>query len=191
MAFFLEKNIFGVTIGRGSRLIFERTSSFMTVAEYNKCVDLHSDGLYRFLLKNVKDKDKAKDLVQDTYAKLWMKVEEVSFEKAKSYIFTAGYHTMIDQMRREKRHLDFQVEEKATSDIGTNRQYNDLQEVLQEALDRLPPIQKSVIMLRDYEGYSYEEIEKITGLNESQVKVYIYRGRISLKDYIVKLDYVM
>jgi DNA-directed RNA polymerase specialized sigma24 family protein len=56
----------------------------MTVAEYNKCVDLHLDGLYRFLLKNVKDRDKAKDLVQETYAKLWTKVEDVSFEKAKT-----------------------------------------------------------------------------------------------------------
>lgn len=163
----------------------------MTVSEYNQCVDLHSDGLYRFLLKNVRDKDKARDLVQDTYAKLWMKVEEVSFEKAKSYIFTAGYHTMIDQMRREKRHIDYQAEEMATMQNGTNRQYTDLQEILQEALDRLPPVQKSVIMLRDYEGYSYEDIEKITGLNESQVKVYIYRGRIALKDYIVKLENVM
>jgi RNA polymerase sigma factor (sigma-70 family) len=163
----------------------------MTVAEYNQCVDLHSDGLYRFLLKNVKDKDKARDLVQETYARLWMKVEEVSFEKAKSYIFTAGYHMMIDQIRREKRHIDYKAEEMATSSIGTNRQYSDLNEILHEALDRLPPAQKSVIMLRDYEGYSYEEIEEITGLNESQVKVYIYRGRIALKDYLVKMEYVV
>jgi RNA polymerase sigma-70 factor (ECF subfamily) len=62
---------------------------------------------------------------------------------------------------------------------------------LHEALDRLPPVQKSVIMLRDYEGYSYEEIEKITGLNESQVKVYIYRGRVALKEYLVKMEYVV
>lgn len=163
----------------------------MTVADYNKCVDLHSDGLYRFLLKNVKDKDKAKDLVQDTYAKLWMKVDEVSFEKSKSYIFTAGYHTMIDQLRREKRHTQYQAEEKAISSIGTSRQYSDLNEILHEALDRLPVAQKSVIMLRDYEGYSYEEIEEITGLNESQVKVYIYRGRLALKEYLVKMEYVV
>lgn len=163
----------------------------MTVTEYNQCVDLHSDGLYRFLLKNVKDRDKAKDLVQDTYAKLWMKVDEVSFEKAKSYIFTAGYHTMIDQIRREKRLQDYKAEEIATSFSGTNKQYSDLSEVLNDALDRLPTVQKSVIMLRDYEGYSYEEIEKITGLNESQVKVYIYRGRIALKEYIVKMENVV
>ena len=163
----------------------------MTVAEYNQCVDLHSDGLYRFLLKNVKDRDKAKDLVQETYAKLWMKVEEVSFEKAKSYIFTAGYHTMIDQIRREKRHQDFTAEEIRTLSSSTRRQFSDLSEVLNEALDRLPPVQKSVIMLRDYEGYSYEDIEKITDLNESQVKVYIYRARVALKEYIVKIENVL
>jgi RNA polymerase sigma-70 factor (ECF subfamily) len=163
----------------------------MTVAEYNNCVDLHSDGLYRFLLKNVKDRDKAKDLVQDTYAKLWSKVDEVSYEKAKSYIFTAGYHTMIDQMRREKRHMDYQANEMRTGMSSTSRQYTDLNEILNEALDRLPTAQKSVIMLRDYEGYSYEDIEKITGLNESQVKVYIYRARIALKDYLVKMEYVV
>lgn len=163
----------------------------MTTAEYNKCVDLFSDGLYRFLLKNVNDRDKAKDLVQETYAKLWLKVEEVSFEKAKSYIFTAGYHTMIDAIRKEKRHQNYQAEEKAVGSSSTSRQYSDLNEILHEALDRLPPAQKSVILLRDYEGYSYEEIEKITGLNESQVKVYIYRGRVALKDYLVKMEYVV
>jgi RNA polymerase sigma-70 factor (ECF subfamily) len=46
-------------------------------------------------------------------------------------------------------------------------------------------------MLRDYEGYSYEDIEQITGLNESQVKVYIYRGRVSLKNYIGKIENVL
>jgi RNA polymerase sigma-70 factor (ECF subfamily) len=46
-------------------------------------------------------------------------------------------------------------------------------------------------MLRDYEGYSYDEIGDITGLNESQVKVYIYRARIAMKEYIVSIDNVV
>ena len=74
---------------------------------------------------------------------------------------------------------------------ATTRQYSDLNEILNDALDKLPPVQKSVVMLRDYEGYSYEEIEEITGLNESQVKVYIYRARVALKDYIVKMENVV
>jgi RNA polymerase sigma-70 factor (ECF subfamily) len=67
---------------------------------------------------------------------------------------------------------------------STSKTYSDLQEVLYEAIKRLPETQRSVLLLRDYEGYSYQEIEEITGLNEAQVKVYIYRARVFLKDYI-------
>jgi DNA-directed RNA polymerase specialized sigma24 family protein len=47
------------------------------------------------------------------------------------------------------------------------------------------------VMLKDYEGYNYEEIGQITGLNESQVKVYLHRARLQLKAYIVKPENVI
>ena len=161
----------------------------MTAAEYNLCVEDFADGIYRFILKNLNDRDNAKDVVQDTYEKLWVKLETVSFEKAKSYLFTTAYHTMIDLIRKEKRvagleninHIEY---------IHTN-QYSDLNEVLHEAIEKLPAVQRSVILLRDYEGYSYEEIAKITDLSESQVKVYIFRGRMFLKQYIGSLENVL
>lgn len=161
----------------------------MTVSEYNQSVDLFSDNIYRFVLKNLKDKDGSKDIVQDVYEKLWIKRETVSFEKVKSYLFTAAHHTMIDAIRKDKR-MEGMGEEESLHP-SHNEHYTDLQEVLHEALDKLPAIQKSVILLRDYEGYDYSEIGKITGLNESQVKVYIYRGRIFLKNYIGSLDAVL
>ena len=68
------------------------------------------------------------------------------------------------------------------------KQYSDLKEVLNRALEQLPEIQKTVVMLRDYEGYDYEEIGEITGLNESQVKVYIFRARTFLKNYLGKVE---
>lgn len=63
--------------------------------------------------------------------------------------------------------------------------------MLNEALQKLPEIQKSVVLLRDYEGYIYTEIAEITGLNESQVKVYIFRARVTLREYIKRLDLVI
>ena len=62
---------------------------------------------------------------------------------------------------------------------------------MNEALSKLNDIQRAVILLRDYEGYNYNEIGKITGLSESQVKVYIYRARIILKEYIGNLYQVI
>jgi RNA polymerase sigma-70 factor (ECF subfamily) len=72
-----------------------------------------------------------------------------------------------------------------------NHGYSDLKEVLDLALSRLSEIQRTVVLLRDYEGYSYEEIGEITGLNEAQVKVYIYRARLTLKQYLISTETVL
>ena len=161
----------------------------MTVKEYNQCVDEFSDNVYRFILKSIKDEDKAKDIVQETYAKLWVKADTVSYEKVKSYLFSKAYHTMIDLIRKEKRLTD--LEEVDYKHHSYDDSYKGLNEVLESALKKLPDIQRSVILLRDYEGYAYKEIAEITNLNESQVKVYIYRARLTLKNYIGSLEKVL
>ncbi|MGP8214987.1 MAG: RNA polymerase sigma factor [Bacteroidia bacterium] len=161
----------------------------MTAEEFNSCVDLYADNLYRFILKNVKDVHKAKDIVQDTYEKLWVKVNDVGSSNAKSYMFTTAYRTMIDQMRRDKK--QDRLEESHLFAVSHTKSYSDAREVLNEAVNKLPEIQRSVIMLRDYEGYNYDEIGEITGLNESQVKVYIFRARKFLKNYIGSVEVVI
>ncbi len=158
----------------------------MTVAEYNLSVEQFADNIYRFVLKNIKDSEKAKDIVQDTYEKLWVKIDSVPFEKVKAYLFTTAYHTMIDIIRKEQKKVDYaQVNLKDYTHV---EHYSDLQEILHKAIEKLPPDQKSVIFLRDYEGYSYNEIAQITGLSEAQVKVYIYRGRMFLKNYLGSME---
>ena len=77
----------------------------MTVEEYNKAVDTYADNLYRFIIKNLKDAPMAEDIIQDTFEKLWIRLEEVSAQKVKSYLFTTAYHTMIDCIRKEKRYM--------------------------------------------------------------------------------------
>jgi RNA polymerase sigma-70 factor (ECF subfamily) len=161
----------------------------MTVTDYNSCVDRYSDGLYRFMLKNTRDKDLAKDLVQDAFEKLWRKLNEVDAEKAKTYLFTTGYNAFIDHTRRQKFKGDYN--EVVEENYGYQNNYNNLKEVINNALEKLPEIQRTVIMLRDYEGYDYNEIGEITQLSESQVKVYIFRARQTLKNYLVKLDTIL
>jgi RNA polymerase sigma-70 factor (ECF subfamily) len=161
----------------------------MTTDEYNRCVDEHSDAVYRFMLKNTRNEELAKDIVQESFTKLWVKKDEIEGTKAKSYLFSTAYHQMVDIYRKEKRKDDF--ENVNEQDYSHSEQYSDLSELLNMAIQQLPEVQRSVIMLRDYEGYSYEEIGKITNLNESQVKVYIYRARLFLKKYIGSMENVV
>jgi len=161
----------------------------MTVEEYNSAVDQHADNLYRFILKNVKVEDTARDIIQDTFEKLWIRIERVDGEKVKSYLFTTAYHTMIDYIRKRNRLDD--MDESGTQGHFHEEQYSDIRDVLNRAIENLPEVQRSVLMLRDYEGYSYKEIAEITNLSESQVKVYIYRARIYLKSYIGKPERII
>ena len=161
----------------------------MNAKEYNTAVDLYADGLFRFVVKHLRDEMSAKDIVQETFLKVWSKHEEIDVEKVKSYLFTTANNTLIDWIKKEKRNGDF---EKADLTMKSENGLEfDAGKILNEALDRLPEIQKTVVLLRDYEGYNYAEIAEITQLNESQVKVYIFRARKALQEYIRDLDLVL
>ena len=63
----------------------------------------------------------------------------------------------------------------------------EMKEVIEKALSQLPPVQKSIILLRDLEGYNYKEIGEILELSEAQVKVYLFRARNKIKKQLKDL----
>ena len=158
----------------------------MTVKEYNQSVELYADRVYRFIVKNMKNSDDAQDVVQNAFEILWKNYDGVSFEKCRSYLFTVAYHNMIDQFRKRKG--ESEISDEHLQMQGSGRQFTGAKEAVELGLRKLPEMQKTVLMLRDYEGYSYEEIGEITGLNESQVKVYIFRARTTLKNFLVSAE---
>jgi RNA polymerase sigma-70 factor (ECF subfamily) len=142
--------------------------------------------VYRFILKNLRREDDARDVVQSAFEKLWKNRGAVEAVKSKSYLFTIAYHQMIDQLRKEKRiELRSAFREEI---IVSDKPVSQLKKALEAALARLNETQRSLVLLKDYEGYSYLEIGQITGLTESQVKVYLHRARIQLKNYLVSLE---
>jgi RNA polymerase sigma factor (sigma-70 family) len=160
----------------------------MTVKEYNQSVEKYADSVYRFI-RDLKDEDRANDIVQDSYEKLWRHVAEIDYSVVKSWLFSTAYHTMIDIIRKEKRMTT--LGESYENNLIYESQYSDLNEILHSAIDRLPEQQKTSVLLRDYEGYSYKEIGDITGQTEAQVKINIYRGRLALKSFIGKIETVL
>jgi RNA polymerase sigma factor (sigma-70 family) len=161
----------------------------MTDREYNECVNLYADNVYRFIVKNLRHEEDARDVVQTAFEKMWRNRAEVDAQRSKSYLFTVAYHQMIDHIRKVKK---VQLKEEFGEETKVqDKKANNLKKVLEEALSRLGETQRSLVLLKDYEGYSYEEIGKITGLSDSQVKVYLHRARVQLKEYLVKIENVI
>ena len=157
---------------------------------YNEWVDRFADGIFRFALKNTRDSEQAKDLVQDAFEKLWIKKDQIDASKAKAYLFQIVSNALIDRARRVKLNAAFR-EQLSSNDSLVFNETVDLKKTLEDAVAKLPDIQRHVILLRDYEGYSYEEIGAITSLSEQQVKVYIFRARQKLRSMLVNPELIV
>lgn len=161
----------------------------MNRKEYNIVVKDFSNRLYGFFVKNCRDISLSEDLMQDTFEKLWENKKKVDFEKSKSWLFTTGYRLMLNALKKEKRtdsRDDFSdIEMRADDDRVETKDLIDF------ALTCLSEQQRSIVLLRDYEGYDYKAIGNILKLSESQVKVYLFRARTKLKEKLKAISHLV
>lgn len=156
----------------------------MTTSEYNNIIDQSADRLLRYALKLTREMSSAQDLVQESFAKLWVNRSKITPEHATPFLYKVLYNKMIDDKRKESRTqlLEQLPEQSVTRDT---LEHTDL---LEKAFEQLKETEKQIIMLRDWEGYSYDEIGKIMDLKESAVKVGIFRARKKMQNIIISLN---
>ncbi len=129
-----------------------------------------------------KDEDEANDIVQEAYIKLWEHKNEVELVKAKAWLFTTAYRIMLNKIKRDKKTESMELEN--FEEPYTINNSFELKQLIDNSLESLPELQKSIVLLRDLEGYNYKEIGDMLNLSESQVKVYLFRARKKLKDVL-------
>src|SRR3954447_10618416 len=100
----------------------------MTEKEYNNCVTEYADNVYRFILKNLRHEEDARDVVQSAFEKMWINRLSVDYSKSRSFLFTVAYNQMIDHIRKVKR---ITLKEEFNEETRTtDRQYNNARKVL-------------------------------------------------------------
>jgi RNA polymerase sigma factor (sigma-70 family) len=143
-------------------------------------VKAHSNKLYGYAMRFLRNTEDAEDILQDVFEKLWLNRKKVEVEKAKSWMFTTAHNAMLNLINRKSRVQlpgDENLPESSRKDVNKFES----NQVVDRAVNILPPIQKSIILLRDLEGYTYEEIGDMLSLSSSQVKVYLFRARNKIK----------
>ncbi len=158
----------------------------MEANEYNACVQEWADVLFRFACKCTGQASDAHDVVQNCFEVLWQKRKEVNTGKAKAFLFQVAYNKSVDGFRKRSK-VSFAEPPEQSYTPGNP----DLKKILDRALAQLDEQARGLVLLKDYEGYSYEEIGQITGLSEAQVKVYLHRARKILKEYLVSVENII
>jgi RNA polymerase sigma-70 factor (ECF subfamily) len=159
-------------------------------------VQRYKNPLTNFVFRFLGDYDACTDVVQETMIKVYRyKDNYSSVAKFSTWIYTIAGNLARTEYRRRKRRSfvstsDYGVEEKTFDipdesyrpDVMTDSGIKD--KIIQDALLKVKEVFREVVILRDVQGLSYEEISEITGLNEGTVKSRINRGRAKLQELL-------
>lgn len=147
--------------------------------------DTHYERLYLFAEKFIYDADKAHDIVQDVFVRLWENGKKIEITSSLSgYLFTAVRNGCLDYLRAlriEDRHNQKYLEAYIESYTVDAIEEDELLETIKKMLDGFPPQCRKIFELRLLQGYKYKEIAQELHISESVVKVQIHRAFKKLK----------
>ena len=163
---------------------FTVKDAFLNRREYNIAVEEHAQNLYGYVFKFLRNEEDSRDIVQDVFEKLWKSRKKVEKQFAKAWMFRTGHNALINFATKKNRTV---YDTDHLPEYGKVDNAFETKEIVDKVLAFLPPLQKSIVLMRDIEGYDYIEIGEILEISQSQVKVYLFRARKKMQKQLKEL----
>jgi len=153
--------------------------------QFQNQVLVHKDQMYRLAQRILRNEEDAKDIVQDSFVKLWSKRKVLgNIKSIKSFTLTMVRNACIDHIRKHKPETDKEQQINSKSDYQNPEKRLEVSDQLSKVktiINQLSDQQREVIQLREIEGLEYHEISEITGLSSNNLRVIISRARKEIK----------
>lgn len=155
----------------------------------------YAESLYYYLLKISGSPHLAEELVQETFYRATVSLDLYQMEEARAWLFKVARNTYIDEWRKRKRRkwLPFYehlfTKESMLSPYGepeSDLLRKENRQLVKEGLEALPEAYRTILYLREFQQFSYSELQFILNMNDNQVKVNLHRARQKLKDILEK-----
>jgi RNA polymerase sigma-70 factor (family 1) len=176
------------------------------VAAFEALVDRYQDKVYRLAFRFVRNETEAKEIVQETLLSVWRKLDGFKGESQfSSWLYRVTSNAALMRLRSQRRHPEMSTEElepgfldtrtTGSSELGPIGENwarrpdeellsEELRRQLQDAIDALPEIYRTVFLVRDVDGFSTEETAEALGISVPTVKTRLHRARIALREAI-------
>ena len=146
----------------------------------------HAWTLARYILK---DAQEAEDATQDAFVKLWHNQENIDPERIKPWLMKVTRNGCLDRLRRRRDNVELN-EHHVTGEVSGPMQdaaSSELGVWLRRAIEGLKEPYRSLVVLRDVNQHSYEEVAGMLELSLAQVKVYLHRARKELRELLAEV----
>jgi RNA polymerase sigma-70 factor (ECF subfamily) len=141
----------------------------------------YQQDVFRFAFWLCGQTDEAKDITAETFMRLWTAKSDLRAESVKGYLLTIARNIYLQGRRKHKNQveLDHNLVDPApnTDDIAESQA--ELETII-AALQKLSEIDRTVLIMKAYEGLSYQEISQLLGLSIPSLKVKVHRARLKL-----------
>lgn len=166
----------------------------MEAGEFKIKIFTAGNKLYRFAKRMLGNSEEAEDAVQEVFLKLWTQRKKLdNIMNLDAYAMTMMKNHCIDSIRAAKTKvltLNEEIVGGAVPNPHRKAELTDTKELIENIIRELPETQKMSVQLRDIEGYSYDEIEEISGMTRNAIKVNLSRARSKIRDKLKKvIDY--
>ncbi|MBQ9201212.1 MAG: sigma-70 family RNA polymerase sigma factor [Bacteroidales bacterium] len=163
----------------------------MTYQEFNREIVPLKDKIYRCALAVLGNRMDAEDMVQDTYGKLWTIREKLdALDNREAYAMRMVRNLCLDHLRAARLHeekLEEEFSHRTEEGPGQQEELKDMDAVVRQVIARLPEKPRTVIHLRDVEGYEMEEIAAIVGDDVATVRVTLSRARKTVREKVINI----
>lgn len=164
----------------------------MTAEEFKIRLMPAKNKLFRFALSLLSNREEAEDAVQEVYLKMWdMRKDLVKYKSTEALMMTITRNLCLDKLKQKKNKalsLNVEINSHTSEDVHQKAEHSDLITSVKKVIQKLPEQQKTIVHLRDVEGYEYDEIMKVTGYELNYVRVNLSRGRKKIRETITNLQ---
>jgi RNA polymerase sigma-70 factor (ECF subfamily) len=156
---------------------------------YRQWVKEYQDQAWTVARYILKDAQEAEDATQDAFVKLWNNRDKVDPERVKPWLMKVTRNGCLDRLRRRRDNVEFDESHMAGESSGPMQGLaaNEIGAWLKRAIAGLKEPYRSLVVLRDVNQHSYEEVAGMLELNLAQVKTYLHRARKQLREQLAEV----